>query len=175
MKLLVLSTKLNQQVFVSSFVLQQHMKIMRLETSNHSLRIGMILSFLNLSSHDFVLGLLPQKSAYLTVYAYQLIIFPIFIRYGTLSAHSTILLSNKVLLSLPSNQDFVSFITLGHTPYLKHHLLWAQHTIFCLASTHTVKLEPSSDTTCYKTSWIVPYLYWYVIVHFRLKLSWFCL
>ena len=114
------------------------MKIMRLETSNHSLRIGMILSFLNLSSHDFILGLLPQKSAYLTVYAYQLIIFPIFIRYGTLSAHSTILLSNKVLLSLPSNHDFVSFTALGHTPYVKHRLLWAQDTIFCLASTHLV-------------------------------------
>ena len=153
------------------------MRIMRLETSYHSLRIGVILSILNLSSHDFVLGLLPQKSAYLldVVYAYQLIIFPIFIRYGTLSAHSTILPSNKVLLSLPSNQDFVSFIALGHTPYVKHHLLWGQHTIFCSASIHTVKLEPSSDTTCQKTSWTLPYLYWYVIAHFGLKPSWFCL
>ena len=93
------------------------------------------------------------------VHPYQLIIF-------TFAAHPTVFPLNKVRESPLKSGYFLVF------HYLRVHALYeapppkgSSHYIFCLASTHTVKPKPDSDTTCWETYKPIPLLLRYDIIH----------
>ena len=95
--------------------------------------------------------------------------------YETLGAHPTILPSNEVTPSLPLNKDFLVFhyvraLALYEPPSKGPPLT----TPFCSASTHTIKPEPGSNTTCWGNLMDHSYPHLYDIVHSKPKPSWFC-
>jgi len=94
------------------------------------LHIGMILSTLDLSSHEFALGLYPKGLMPMEIFVHPYIpmILPISSQCGTLVIYPTILPSNKGPPSLPSNRSFIRPLSTNQDSLFSTSPCWGQDT-----------------------------------------------